>query len=332
MRFQNLAPWALTAGLLGLGGCDYDGSFLFAQVTDAPPVVHITGDSEEGHVVPISGTSEDIRANTIYLEVGAAQSGAVGGATLTFEGTGGDVCIWVDPELAHWNTKIGSQGSSAEDVYRFPDNLYDDGDVDLYVGMSVYYTGSFGETMGDFFVMHEDSLGNKVPIELVACSNRGYNNAPNAHAGRGAPEYCSVASTSPGVSYTAALHTFSTPLDDDRLAMGIIVFDGSCNQLKNVMSSSGLPGEECIIKGEAIQPAGDDVGPWIGFDESRTWAGSVQFEEAFCAPDLFTYCTAEAKQMADNGLTCSWNDAGHDGEGERCFCGDPTTVPVPAGG
>lgn len=337
MRIQRMNParYALLAGLLGLGACDYDGDFLFADVEAVPAVKHISGsEADGGHLVPIDGTADEIRANTIYFEVGAPVSGSKGGATFTFLGTGGDVCVWVDPELAHWNAKIGNQGAPTEEEYRIPDNLFDDGDVDLYVGLSVYYTGSFGETMGDFYVMHEDSLGNKVPIELVACSNRGYNNIANAHAGRGAPEYCTVGSTSPGVSYTAALHTFSTPLDDDRLAMGVVVYDGSCNALRNVMNSSGLHAEECVIKGEAIKPDGEDAGPWLGFEEaeSRAWDGSVGFEEAFCNANMKAFCEAEQEAVAEAGETCAWNDAGHSGEGVRCYCGDPTVLPKPAGG
>lgn len=329
---NNAAASALLLGLATLAGCDLNGDFLFAEVAAVPAVMHVAGsEADGGHIVPISGTADDVRANTIYLEVGAPVSGGTGGATLTFLGTGRDVCVWVDPELAHWNTKIGTQGTPGEDVYRFPDNFFDDGDVDLFVGMSVYYTGSFGEEMGDFFVMHEDSLGNKVPVELVACSNRGYNNVANAHGGRGAPDYCSVGSTTPGISYTAALRTFSTPLDDDRLAMGVIVYDGSCTELRNVMNSSGLAPEECVIMGEAIRPNGDDAGPWIGFDAERAWGGSTQLEEAFCNAEVSTFCEDEDAKVKEAGATCSWNDAGVGGDGVRCFCGDPTTVPKPSG-
>ena len=70
--------------------------------------------------------------------------------TFDFVGTGGEVCIWVDPEVAYWSQALSPQPSQIDRKWAFPDNTFDDGDIDLFAGQSVYYTGSPGETIGDF--------------------------------------------------------------------------------------------------------------------------------------------------------------------------------------
>lgn len=318
----------LVAAAFAMGtACDYNGDFLFADVDNIPSIIHLDGPDGATYLPVVDvNDPESIRANTVYGEVGAPASAAAGGVTFYFQGTGGDVCVWVDPELVFWNQKVGSKPNANGRPFTYPDNIFDDGDLDLTVGLSAYYTGTPREAMGDFYVTYEDSLGNKIPIELVACSNSSAFGLPNAHAGRGMAEYCTVRNSLPDTSYTVALKTYSAPLDDDRLGFGIFVYNGSCNALKESLGITKLVQEECLIRGEGIVPQGEDHGPWFGYEASRAWAGSVEFEDAFCAEALPDYCEAEAKAVADEKLRCSWNDAGVDG-GARCFCGDPNDTP-----
>ena len=45
--------------------------------------------------------------------------------------------------------------------YLYPDNVFDDGDLDLFAGFSVYYSGSPGVEIGNFQILFEDALGNQ---------------------------------------------------------------------------------------------------------------------------------------------------------------------------
>ncbi len=174
----------------------------------------------------------NVEANTVYAQLGPTGNANPSGLTFKFEGTGGAVCVFTDPELVYWNQSVS--GQTPDRHWRFPDNPYDDGDVDLTTGLSVYYTGTEGEDMGNFQVQYQDTLGNTVPINLVACSITssvlgGFN--PTATGGRGAPEYCTVQNTQPGVSYTVALEVFSLPPDDNRLSFSMLLADGPCTPL-----------------------------------------------------------------------------------------------------
>ena len=258
-RLPLISRIALPALVIAAGfGCDYTGDFLFAgEVENLPGIQHL--ENEDGSpLVPIDAeTLEELQAGTIYGEIGPTGTAEKGGATLNFVGTGGPVCVFVDPETIFWNWSVVPVPSTEQKIWNWPDNVFDDGDIDLFVGLSAYYTGSPGVEVGDFFVDYTDALGNPVQIELSECSNLGLSNQLNAHAGRGFPEMCSLAFTDPGVSYTALLQTFSTPLDDDRLGFGLVLYNGSCSQLINLATGVGgpdqadnVPVQECVVSGE----------------------------------------------------------------------------------
>jgi hypothetical protein len=313
-------------------GCAYDNSFLFAEqyIDDVWILTNPDGD----RIVPADvATPDDVKAATVYAEVGAPQTSLYGGVTFDFLGTGGDICIWVDPEVAFWNQAVAPRPSVDGEKWTYPDNVFDDGDLDLFVGQSVYYTGSPGEEIGDFVVQYKDSLGNDVPISLAECPNAitAFNNGEFASGGRGAPEYCDLKSTDLGIGYTAVLRTWSTPLDDDRLGFGVVIVNGSCQHLKDVMTVGSNYNEECLVEGEAITPAGQDYGPFYGYSElsdaGRIWPRSEEFENAFCDPEtnMKKFCNGEADDIAASGNQCEWHLPPN--QNNRCYCGDPTDTP-----
>jgi hypothetical protein len=337
-----LALGGVATSWLALTACNSNGDRFFPDV-DVPDVYVLTSE-DGGDIVPVDITSiDDIRANTIYAEVGPARTTGYGGVTFELIGTGEPVCLWVDPEIVFWNEAIGARPSESDRKWAYPDNVFDDGDMDLFAGLSVYYTGSPGETVGDFVVQYEDSLGNLVPVSLAACPNR-FNDPVGdpASGGRGAPEWCSLPATDLGVSYTVLLRTWSTPLDDDRLSFGLLVANGDCADVKDIGIGdllSGPESEECVINGEAIMPE-KDYGPWYGFDavRDRIWENSIEFEQQFClAPStedrsvrMSVFCDAEADRMDADGRECEREEITD--PANRCFCGDITRSPTPGGG
>lgn len=316
--------WKLAAlGAVALAtGCDYSGDFLFAEPSETVP-----GNIHLGELTPSPvGTLDELRAAAVYGEVGATGTSAQGGVTFTFTGTGSSVCLLVDPELAHWSQSVSTQQPNQK--YSYPDNILDDGDLDLEAGLSVYYNGSPNETFGNFAVRYADSLGNVVPIELNECRILNYFSEEGGHSGRGRPEWCNLSGTAEGISYTVALETFSTPIDDNRLAYGIVLADAPCRTLLNNFSNIE---KECWIRGEALMPDENwdyrtDPIRAVGFDavSSLMWPGTLEYEDAFCASvdgtptstELRDYCINEAAQ-----LDC-------DDEDVHCFCGDPSDTPT----
>lgn len=317
-----------------LGGCDYSGDFLFPETSEQAPAIYELRMPDGSELVPVDvASTEDVVANAIYAEVGAPTSAAKGGVTFTFLGTGDDVCVFVDPEAVYWNQAIQPRLDDDSRPWSFPDNVFDDGDLDLSGGLSVYYTGSANE-IGDFRVNYADSLGNPVEVSLSVCQNTGYDNIPNAHSGRGTPEFCTISTTEPGVQYTIVLETFSTPLDDDRLSFGLLLANGDCQGvLAATAAGDSVAAQECVIPGEAIRP--ESQGPWFGFDAVRdlvwTTAGGsyLDFETEFCLQDsrLDRWCEDELAAVLEDGGDCDYMG---DGSGtEHCFCGDVTNTPDP---
>ena len=148
-------------GLLLGTACDLDQSFLFPD-----PIEGVPGIVDLGQLTPVAlNNSADVLDQVIFGEIGPTGTAELGGATFEFEGTDGSVCVWVDSELVHWNQSVSPSDQVPE--WSQPDNPFDDGDLELSGGLSVYYTGTPGEQIGDFQVRYEDSLGNIVPIELI---------------------------------------------------------------------------------------------------------------------------------------------------------------------
>lgn len=342
----------IAATLLGATACDYSGEWLFPDpIEGVPGVVHLGTLEVTTFSVPADEAipRDELDEAVIYAELGPAEAGVRGGVTANFIGTGGDVCVWVDPELVSWNQSVATS-SVGKKEWSYPDNLFDDGDLDLDIGRSVFYNGSPGEEWGTFQAPYEDALGNTVTIDLVECTVvGGLLGLPGAHGGRGSPDYCTVFNTEEGVSYTIALETWSLPIDDARLSYGMIVADRRCSDLKRtVREDSGIGGgvganvdpraEECLIRGESVIPdsatgsraaeAGLPSPSWYGLSELPVWEGTMEFEANFCDPDgdMRKVCKLEAEANLDQDRSCSWEI--QPDESTRCFCGDPEETPT----
>lgn len=331
--FKRLGMLAL---LPLIGACDFSGDFLFpGAIEGVPGVLHIGADDAGSPLVPAVITSpEDAAAATVYAEVGPTGNAFPSGVTFNFEGNGGAVCAFIDPELVFWNQAVSTQGAPGSGRWRQPDNPFDDGDLELEAGLSVYYTGSEGEELGNFQVRYEDTLGNEIPVDLVACTitttvQGNFN--PTAHAGRGAPEYCTIFNTQPGISYTVALEVFSTPPDDDRLGFGVLLAEGACPGVISAASPVGGVGslpthEECVIMGEAIVPIEGKGAYHRGYQSGQEWPGSMEFEDTYCHERISGFCTDERELHAEAGNDCEYSTVSE--PANRCFCGDPDTTPV----
>lgn len=290
----------------------------------------------------------DLHSKVIFGELGPTGSFQIGGATLDFVGTGNSVCVWVDPELVSWSQSVSPVNPDPDFLY--PDNLFDDGDIDLDAGPSVFYTGTPGETMGQFRANFEDELGVSTVVDLSSCSRPAPRpGVTNAFAGRGTPEFCSVADTIPGRRYTITLESFSLPLDDTRLGFGMLVLDGGCDEFDSALAglTNAAYRRECVINGESIVP-GQEQGAaaiaaglggltWLA-DEVAAWPRSVEFEKSFChikegtfepKDRVGAFCEEEALDVLTTGDACSWQfqPTSMSGESRRCYCGDDTNRP-----
>lgn len=293
---------------LVFSGCNYSGDWLLpAPIEGVPAVIDL------GTIEVATGTDRaQVRSKVIYAEVGPGDGVLPGGATARFIGSGGPMCVWVDPELVYWNQAVGARASGGRN-WSWPDNTYDDGDIDVLVGPSLVYDGIPGERMGDFTVRQRDALGNEFIAEYQSCfkdRDSIFGGNVYQHAGRGTPEKCLIPSTEVGVPYTIAATAWTLPLDDYRLGFAMVVYDGDCVSadrdnpvaLANVLSGDPFgffeiadrtQWEECTLTGEAIDPnaeggaaaaaAGLPARTWLG-NEVVSLAGSAEFEEIFCLP------------------------------------------------
>lgn len=279
-------PLALLT-VLGIVGCDRNGRDLVQRPnSDFPAVLDL------GELTPISAAEareitqadcegEDGTQRCVYGQLGTPEPETQGGATFTFKGTGGSVCVIVDPESVYWNQSISP--IEPETAYAYPDNIEDDGDVDLFGGLSSYYTGSPGVNVGDFKGFYTDSQGNTVEIEYGECTQIGILGQLDAHAGRGAPEYCEIdTELREGVDFTIVLETFSTPLDDGVLSFSAMVVEGGCG------GRNGISVTECTMPAEALDPETDEVR-----------AGYEALEAAFCEEDMLAFCCANPDMCGD---------------------------------
>lgn len=336
-----LRTLAACLSAVALVGCDYSGDFLFPGAVDGVPGIYqlLDPDTSDTYITPVVIESIGALAdNTIYAEVGPPDSASTGGVTFEFQGTGRDVCVWVDPESIFWGQAISPAAADESKKWSYPDNVFDDGDLDLDGGRSVFYTGG-PEEIGDFKIAYEDALGNPVQVSLSDCVQADYFGLPDGHAGRGSPEYCTLAATELGIDYTIVMSSWSTPLDDDRLAFGLVVYDGNCDDLKQIADVNGI-NEECLVAGEAIDPANGGQLPARGYDPSRAWAGYSDFEDEYCSDkhNIFKFCEDEAAAVAAEGGVCDQNadgevvSVGDASTPTHCFCGDPTDDPIPGAG
>lgn len=266
----------MAALLLPLFGCsNIRGDFLPAM-SDAPFVddlgeVRVIGTDELADAQRSDPTS--IPDALVYSQLGQGDEyGVFGGATLQFRGTGGDVCVLVDPEAVYWLTEISLQSSSPQ--YHFEDDYNDDGDIDLSVGLTAYYNGSPGVEIGDFNANYTDPAGVPHTLAFNECEQYGIFGDP-AHAGRGAVEYCTIdTSLHEGVMYTALLQTFSLPINDSVLNYGAVVVEGACSTVPWINEDGGLESgvSECTIP--------DEVNNVDGGTGASDWF--PELETAFC--------------------------------------------------
>ncbi len=259
-------------------GCDREN-------TDFIPLP-IEGVDGIAHLDPlniIDGTDVGFDDGVILHELGPPEVGTKGGATTTFNGNGNVMCLVVDPEAVFWNQSVSAQEQA--ETYYWPENFRDDGDIDMEVGLSAYYTGSPGVEMGDFAQIYEDSLGNELEVEFNECSMFGRYGQDGQHSGRGTPEYCEIdTSLHPNRAYTVVLNTWSLPLDDNRLSYKVAVFDataiaqindpeatkGSCADVL-AYYSGGQSDWECMFDNEANDDDFAAFEPWFCSGLQSSW-------------------------------------------------------------
>ena len=290
---KGLCPILGVALLSVAASCDRSGRDLIPLPSDEHPAVIEVGE------VPVVSPEEllgfttngcDLEApetGCVWASVGASiSSGVRSGATFTFSGTGGSVCLVVDSEAVSWGT-VATPSLTVEDSaweYIYPDNITDDGDADLTAGLTSYYTGSPGVELGDFAGFYTDSLGSTVSIDYEACTQVGSRGQTNAHGGRGAVEYCDVDTPGrEGVGYTVVIESFTVALDDAVLSFKAAVVDGPCsgvdvdgddNGVIDVDRNGDVVGStpnECTLSGEALDLA-----------TGATRDGYLSFERDFC--------------------------------------------------
>jgi len=263
-------------------GCDRDAGEYRLVNSDVPPVIDM------GTITPIteadgfhSGDGLAGFDQVLYDQVGASSSGAVvSGATVQFMGTGDLVCIVVDPEAVYWVKTIDKDPPS--EPYNYADRIEDDGDIDMFVGLSAYYNGSPGIEIGDFERPYTDALGVEHFLDYNECKQSGYNGTTGVHAGRGAVEYCQIDTTlHPGIPYTILLKAFALPIDDQTLNFGVAVVATACRSVSK---------DECTIPNE------------VGLGEDAN--GFSELETAFCggASAVNSYC---AEHLDDSNAPCN---------------------------
>jgi hypothetical protein len=236
----------------------------------------------------VVGDDEPMRC--YYGQLSMPEPGVVGGSSYTFEVPSTqtvdtvdgpetsdveEICILVDPETVFWNHSMAELDRESQPIY--PDFHDDDGDLDLFAGMSSYYTGSPGVELGDFRGFYTDSLGRTIEIEYGECEQRGINFGEH-HAGRAALEYCDIdVSGRGGVQFTVVMETFSVPLNDGSLSYGTVVYGGRCSDIVPT------PGEELVIPQESLEPSGKP-----GSFEARACTAELEVavagevEQSFC--------------------------------------------------
>lgn len=295
---------------LGLGlaaGCDRSGKDLLPQPNeDYPGVIEIgrIGVVAKGDVPVISPDfCADPASGCFYGQISATDGVSQGGATFTFTGTGDNVCVMVDPESVSWNHEIGVTA----DAWAYPEDPSDDGDMDLFGGLSSYYTGSPGVEMGDFTGYYTDSLGRQIEIDYVECYNESVYTGGEAHSGRGAPEYCDMKDTIEGVEYTIVLETFSVPRDDGLLSFMVAVIGSRCSGIDTPLPTSVVSKDdgsavelsgitECTVVGEQLNPDNTPADPCGEMVELAYCANQTEEGEGL----LRQFCCANPSACGDD--------------------------------
>ncbi len=230
MRLLLLLTWPL------LFGCNLDPQPLLQNYQGGEFVPADVVDLDLEDTPPALGDNEPFLGNIGPSDIGG---GHISGATLTVSGTGGRVCVIVDPQSV-FRDDLQLAGDGEEYWNPFMDDFpHDDGDIDLQAGLAAFYTGTPGEELGDFFGSFPDSNGVDRAVDLNLCLMNDLHGIAGGTAGRGTPEWCSF-ETQAGVDYRSVLRVFSGPVDDDELTYALQILDGDC------------PGNinECTLRGD----------------------------------------------------------------------------------
>ena len=93
------------SALAALTACNYDGRAFTPQPTDAAPGITELGELE---IIGLDSWEQAPQRRDLatYEILGPSDPGEFGGATATFMGTGGEVCVLVDPEAVFWNQSV----------------------------------------------------------------------------------------------------------------------------------------------------------------------------------------------------------------------------------
>lgn len=247
--------------------CELPGAQFRPVVTDVPAIVDI-GELPVVTADELAAASHPSELPGVYFgRLGAPeQAGTYGGATLQFRGTGGEVCVMVDPEAVFWNLSVDADADGSR-RYKYMDRYEDDGDIDLAVGLTAYYTGSPGVEMGDFNAVYNDPGGVEHTLEFNECVQVGYGGTLDVHSGRATVEYCTIDTDQrAGIPYTVVLDTFALPHDDSILSYGVMVVEGSCDSLAP---------SECTLTDEITYAEPDQSTP-----EGKEWFPEI--ESALC--------------------------------------------------
>jgi hypothetical protein len=315
---------------VALAGCDRQGSALLPQPVKEVDYIYAIGELEvvSGddflEFLSLNGSArqdwcqsnvpEGTAGRCFYGEIGAPPAGSRGGATFTFSGTDDHVCVIVDPETVFWNQSVYQNGLNSS--WGYPDYLSDDGDLDLFGGLSAFYNGSPGVEIGDFAGFYTDSLGRQIEIEYGECFQDGHewSGIENAHSGRGTVEYCNInTEEQDNKEFTVVLDTYSVPLNDGVLSYGAIVVGAACGQL-------GI--DECTITGESIGASGDAEGLVNGCTERLEAAHCQQEVNAFCCanPEM---CGADPRERSCEAFLDDYadDDESYD-QARETFCAE----------
>jgi hypothetical protein len=264
--------------------CDPPGAEFRPVPSDVPAIIDI-GELPVVTREELDAAGHPSEVDGVYFgRLGAPeQEGTFGGATLQFRGTGGEVCVVVDPEAVFWNLSVDADGEGAR-RYQYMDRFEDDGDIDLSVGLTAYYTGSPGVEMGDFNAVYNDPGGIEHTLAFNECVQVGYGGTLDVHSGRATVEFCTIDTDQrAGIPYTVVLDTFALPHDDSILSYGVMVVEGSCDSLGPT---------ECTLTDEITYAEPDGATPkgkeWFPELEAALCQG-INKTNDFCEEGFTTY-------------------------------------------
>ncbi|MCO4769776.1 MAG: hypothetical protein KDA24_07065 [Deltaproteobacteria bacterium] len=236
----------LAASGLLFTGCDLDGSELLQsfdpETGESLPVTVV--DLDRVDEPPTVCSQEDVNDGDCETYLGAVGpsdlgTGQLSGATFTFDGTGGRVCVLIDPQSVWRDDRVLEPSGNPVTNPFMDDYPFDDGDLDLLTGLASYYTGTPGDTMGDFVNDFVDDNGVSRRVDLNLCLQDDTHGQTGGTSGRATPEMCSF-QTLENTPYRIALYAFSVPVDDNELKYALQVREGNCP----------VQIDECTLRGD----------------------------------------------------------------------------------